>query len=767
MKKSRSQKKQRHSLPPIMHGIVQLIIAISLVLIAIGDAVIWAITRLGFFITWIANTLLQKAAILRTLPRVMKKILLRSRRFLFRRGATVFHYRKHTKKVTKQRQKYAKSIYISLFTKLKYLLAGIIFSFFFIFLPLVAIVFIQDLPSPDDLSLRQVPQTTKIYDRNGILLQQIYATQNRTLVPLKDIPINLQHATIAIEDKNFYKHPGFDLPSIIRAAYEDISGKPIQGGSTITQQLIKSSLLTSARSITRKFKEIILAFWAERLYTKNQILEMYFNQVPYGGTAWGIEAASEVYFNKNVKDVDLAQSAVLAGLTAAPTDYSPFNTNNSTLWKKRQIAVLDQMVDDKYISKDQAIAAAKEQITFNTQPEPLLAPHFVNYITNYLEQKYGPELVEKGGLIVTTSLDVKTQNMAQQIVTNEVNNDAYLNLTNGAVVITDPTNGDILAMVGSKDFNDPNGGNVNLATSLRQPGSSIKVVTYSAALQHGFTAATILDDTPVTFSNPWETYSPVNYDGSFHGKVPLRIALGNSFNIPAVKTLNQIGIPTMVNLGKQMGIQSWGDPSQYGLSITLGGADVTMLDMSRVYGTLANQGKEVDLNPILKITDYKGNVLEQKDNSNIPSNQVIDPGIAFIMGDILADNNARMTEFGPNSPLNIPGHYVSVKTGTTDNKRDNWTDGYTPNFVVVTWVGNNDNSPMSQALASGITGAAPIWNKIMTNLVNSKPNNPPTPPSDVVQKSCYGHNEYFISGTENSVSCSYAPSPSISPINRP
>ena len=767
MKKSRSQKKQRHSLPPIMHGIVQLIIAISLVLIAIGDAVIWAVTRLGFFITWIANTLLQKAAILRTLPRVMKKILLRSRRFLFRRGATVFHYRKHTKKVTKQRQKYAQSIYISLFTKLKYLLAGIIFSFFFIFLPLVAIVFIQDLPSPDDLSLRQVPQTTKIYDRNGILLQQIYATQNRTLVPLKDIPINLQHATIAIEDKNFYKHPGFDLPSIIRAAYEDISGKPIQGGSTITQQLIKSSLLTSARSITRKFKEIILAFWAERLYTKNQILEMYFNQVPYGGTAWGIEAASEVYFNKNVKDVDLAQSAVLAGLTAAPTDYSPFNTNNSTLWKKRQIAVLDQMVDDKYISKDQAIAAAKEQITFNTQPEPLLAPHFVNYITNYLEQKYGPELVEKGGLIVTTSLDVKTQNMAQQIVTNEVNNDAYLNLTNGAVVITDPTNGDILAMVGSKDFNDPNGGNVNLATSLRQPGSSIKVVTYSAALQHGFTAATILDDTPVTFSNPWETYSPVNYDGSFHGKVPLRIALGNSFNIPAVKTLNQIGIPTMVNLGKQMGIQSWGDPSQYGLSITLGGADVTMLDMSRVYGTLANQGKEVDLNPILKITDYKGNVLEQKDNSNIPSNQVIDPGIAFIMGDILADNNARMTEFGPNSPLNIPGHYVSVKTGTTDNKRDNWTDGYTPNFVVVTWVGNNDNSPMSQALASGITGAAPIWNKIMTNLVNSKPNNPPTPPSDVVQKSCYGHNEYFISGTENSVSCSYAPSPSISPINRP
>ena len=767
MKKSRSQKKQRHSLPPIMHGIVQLIIAISLVLIAIGDAVIWAITRLGFFITWIANALLQKAAILRRSPRVMKKILLRSRRFLFRRGSTVFHYKKHTKKVTKQRQKYAQSIYISLFTKLKYLLAGIIFSFFFIFLPLVAIVFIQDLPSPDDLSLRQVPQTTKIYDRNGILLQQIYATQNRTLVPLKDIPINLQHATIAIEDKNFYKHPGFDLPSIIRAAYEDISGKPIQGGSTITQQLIKSSLLTSARSITRKFKEIILAFWAERLYTKNQILEMYFNQVPYGGTAWGIEAASEVYFNKNVKDVDLAQSAVLAGLTAAPTDYSPFNTNNSTLWKKRQIAVLDQMVDDKYISKDQAIAAAKEQITFNTQPEPLLAPHFVNYITNYLEQKYGPELVEKGGLIVTTSLDVKTQNMAQQIVTNEVNNDAYLNLTNGAVVITDPTNGDILAMVGSKDFNDPNGGNVNLATSLRQPGSSIKVVTYSAALQHGFTAATILDDTPVTFSNPWETYSPVNYDGSFHGKVPLRIALGNSFNIPAVKTLNQIGIPTMVNLGKQMGIQSWGDPSQYGLSITLGGADVTMLDMSRVYGTLANQGKEVDLNPILKITDYKGNVLEQKDNSNIPSNQVIDPGIAFIMGDILADNNARMTEFGPNSPLNIPGHYVSVKTGTTDNKRDNWTDGYTPNFVVVTWVGNNDNSPMSQALASGITGAAPIWNKIMTNLVNSKPNNPPTPPSDVVQKSCYGHNEYFISGTENSVSCSYAPSPSISPINRP
>ncbi|HUD44877.1 MAG TPA: transglycosylase domain-containing protein [Patescibacteria group bacterium] len=746
-KKLRSNSTRRRTYSLIFVLVLKIFLFIPMFFIAIGDSVLWITGR---FLNLLNDTFFN-----------LRRFFLFHH--FFPRKKTVFNYKTHNRKVLSQQSRSPKPLPISLLTKIKYLIAGIIFSFFFIFLPLVAIVFIQDLPSPSELSLQQIPQTTKIYDRNGVLLQQIFAQQNRTLVPLNDIPQNLQNATIAIEDKNFYKHPGFDLPSIVRAFYEDLTGKPIQGGSTITQQLIKSSLLTSERSISRKFKEIILAFWAERLYTKDQILGMYFNQVPYGGTAWGIEAASEVYFNENVKNLDLAQSALLAGLTAAPTSYSPFG-DNGNLWKKRQIEVLDKMVDNNFITQQQAETAAKEKLTFATQSQPLFAPHFVNYVTDYLEQKYGPALVERGGLIVKTSIDIRLQNQVQQIVANEVANDAYLNLTNGAALITDPTNGDILAMVGSHDFNDPNGGNVNLATSLRQPGSSIKVVTYSAAFQRGFTAETILDDSPVTYTNPWgQSYSPVNYDGRFHGRVPLRIALANSFNVPAVKTLNQIGVPAMVNLGKEMGIQSWGDPSQYGLSITLGSADVTMLDMATVYGTLANNGNRVDPNPILSITDYKGDVLEEKDNSKIPSTSVLDPGITYILSDILADNNSRTLEFGPNSPLYIPGHYIPVKTGTTDDKRDNWTDGYTKNYVVIVWVGNNDNSPMSPALASGITGAAPIWNKIMSSLDAGVPNNAPPMPSDVVQKNCNGRKEYFIAGTENSVSCSYVPSPTPTP----
>ncbi|MBI2033013.1 MAG: penicillin-binding protein [Candidatus Levybacteria bacterium] len=645
------------------------------------------------------------------------------------------------------------SLHLPFIIKFRYFLAGSIFSFLFLFLPLLFLIFLQDLPNPKSMSMGQIPQTTKIYDRNGTLLYQIYGGQNRTIVPLSDIPKYLQLATIATEDKDFYKHPGFDILAIIRSAIENASGKQLQGGSTLTQQLIKSALLSPETSISRKVKEAILAFWAERIYTKNQILEMYFNQIPYGGTAWGAEAAAQTYFGKHVKELNLAESAFLAGIPRAPTIYSPYGST-PTLWKKRQKEVLYRMVGQKYITEKEAKAALSWELTFEKPQTPIHAPHFVMYVKDFLVRKYGLPMVEKGGLTVRTSIDLKSQENVEKIVAEEVNNDAYLNLTNGAAVVTNPKNGDILAMVGSRDFTYPKFGNVNVATSLRQPGSSIKVLTYSAALSSGLTAATILDDSPITFTYPGgPSYTPVNYDGKSHGRIPLRIAFANSFNITAVRTLNQIGIPTMVQLGKRMGIKSWGDPEEYGLSITLGAAEATMLDMATVYGSVANGGEKIELNPIIEITDFKGNILEKK--QDVYAERVLDKGVAYIISNILSDNGARAAAFGPNSVLQIPGKTVSVKTGTTDWKKDNWTIGYTPSYVVTVWVGNNDGSPMSQTLASGITGAAPIWNKIMTMLLADKEDEKPIVPDNIVAKACLGRMEWFVRGTENSVNCAY------------
>lgn len=637
--------------------------------------------------------------------------------------------------------------------RFKYLFIGTFVSFLFFFLPLYVYTFIKSLPNPHTLAYQETSQTTKIYDRNKILLYQIYANQNRTNVPLSKIPENFREATIAIEDKNFYTTPGFDALAIMRSAIADISGKPLQGGSTITQQLIKTRLLTPERSFERKIKEVVLAVWAERIYSKDQILEMYFNQVPYGGTAWGAEAGAQTYFGKNVEDLDLAQSAFLAGLPQAPSIYSPYS-NNQDLWKRRQIDVLGRMAELKFITAEEAKKASEEELEFRPNQNNIKAPHFVMYVKDLLVQKYGLPVVERGGLTVITSLDMKTQDMAQKIITDEVANASYLNFTNGGALITNPKNGDVLAMIGGKDYFDPNGGNYNVTTALRQPGSTIKVITYSAALLNGATAATTIQDSPVSFAAAGSpAYSPVNYDGRFHGTVTLRNALGNSINIPAVKTLNQVGIPNMVNLAKDMGITTWKDPSEYGLAITLGAAEAKMTDMATVYGTIANRGNRVDLNPILKVVTYQGAVLEEKTEPK--EKRVIPEEIAFIISNILADNSARAMEFGLNSPLNIPNHTVSVKTGTTDNKRDNWTIGFTPNLLTAVWVGNNDNSPMNPVLASGITGAAPIWNKIMNNLLSGSSKNDEVynPPSNIVAKPCGGKTEYFIKGTENKGFC--------------
>ncbi len=693
------------------------------------ETVVIVFKRLGFFIK---NGL----SIVKSKKRKIKRIYLT--RFPKKRGAK-------------------KSIqFLSPLVKFKYFFLGIFFSTFFIFLPSLTVIFLQDLPNPQELSLQQIPQTTKIYDRNKVLLYEIYTDQNRTLVSLADIPKHLQNATLAIEDKNFYNHPGFDIASIIRALKENaINGKPIQGGSTITQQLIKSSFFTSEKKLSRKIKEIVLAYWTEHIYDKEQILEMYFNQVPYGGTAWGIEAASEVYFGKHVGKLSLAESAFLAGITQAPTTYSPYATNSR--WKNRQKEVLSRMLSLGYITSGQKNKAETEILRFRKPAAPLLAPHFVMYVKDLLIQKHGLAAVERGGLNVITSLDIKKQDMAQKIVKSEVERNTYLNLNNGAALITDPKNGDILAMVGSKDYYDENGGNVNITTSLQQPGSTVKVITYSAAILKGLTPLSMINDSPTVFPGGTGSppYSPVNYDGKYFGRVTMRFALANSLNLPAVKTLQRTGISNMVELGKKMGISTWNDPSDYGLSVTLGGFDTTMLDMATVFGTLSNKGIKSDLEPILLITDSKGKIIEKKEN-NLQEN-VLPSGVAYIISDILSDNQTRSAVFGPESKLLIPGRKISVKTGTTDNKRDNWTIGYSKDYVVTVWVGNNDNSPMNQALASGITGAAPIWHDVMVNLLGKTADPIEQVPSDVIARSCFGKIEYFFKGTENSVACGFNP----------
>ena len=645
------------------------------------------------------------------------------------------------------------------FLKLRYFVFGAFFSLIFVFIPFLVVIFLQSLPNPSQLALRDVAQTTKIYDRNNQLLYQIYASQNRTLVPLKSIPKDLVSATIAIEDRTFYQNPGFNIQAIIRAAIGNLRGEPLQGGSTITQQLVKSTLLTPERTIERKAKEIILAFWAEKIYSKDEILEMYFNQVPYGGTSWGVQAASETYFGKKVEDLTLSESAFLAGMPKAPTIYSPYG-DFSNRWVERQKEVLDSLEKEGYISKEDKEKAVAEELTFIPRQTPINAPHFVFYIKDLLVKKYGLSIVEKGGLTVVTSLDLPTQEKVADIVRTEVERSSGFNLTNGASLVTNPKNGDILAMVGSKNFEEEGFGNVNVTTSLRQPGSTIKVVTYSAALQNGFTAATAIPDTPVTFAgNP--SYRPVNYDGKFHGTLTLRLALGNSINVPAVKTLNRIGIPAMVDLAKKMGITTWNNPRDYGLAITLGAAEVKMTDMAVVYGTLSNSGKRVDLDPFLKVSDSKGNILYQKRETK--GIQVLDEGIAFIISNILSDNSARTLEFGPNSPLNLPG--TSVKTGTSDKIRDNWTIGYTQDLLAAVWVGNNNGAPMS-GLASGITGAAPIWRSIMVNLLDGKKVERAQVPQNIIEKFCLGRREYFVKGTENSFRC-IPKSPSPSPTSAP
>ncbi|RLC32760.1 penicillin-binding protein [Candidatus Woesebacteria bacterium] len=613
---------------------------------------------------------------------------------------------------------------------------------FFIFWLLI----LKDLPSPKELITRKQEMSTKIYDRNGELLFKIYKDKNRTPVSLSQIPIQVRLATLAAEDAEFYQHLGFSVRGIMRAIVRNATRGELTGGSTITQQLVKNALLSSEKTIIRKVREIILAIGVELTYTKDEILEMYLNEVSYGGTAYGIEEASQVYFAKDVGSLNLAEAALLAGLPKSPTKYSPFGPNPDFAIE-RQREVIRLMRINKYISKEQEEAALNKKLSFAPNKIDIKAPHFVMSIKQTLVEKYGEELIEKGGLEITTTLDYSVQKIAEEAVVNEIDRLKPLNVTNGAALVVNPQTGEILAMVGSKNYFDTEaGGNVNVITRLRQPGSAIKPINYAYALSNGYTPATILADTPVTFSvQGQDPYSPKNYDGGYRGNISLRSALAESRNVPAIKVLANYGVNKMIEMGQKMGITTWEDTSRFGLSLTLGGGDVKLIDLAKAYAVLANYGERPEFVSMLNVTNYKGEVIEENTCTqsklgkylskltpyiyaaeaakNIcEREQVLNSRVAFLLTDILSDNQARSPAFGSHSLLNVPGHpEVAVKTGTSNNLRDNIAIGYNQDYLVAVWVGNNDNSPMAR-VASGITGATPIWNKIMSTLLANEQN---------------------------------------------
>lgn len=572
------------------------------------------------------------------------------------------------------------------------------------------------IPLPTKLSSPDIPVSTKLFDRNGNLIYEIYADTRRSPVELESLPDYIKNATIAIEDKDFYKHYGFSFTGIARAAWKIVTRGKIEGGSTLTQQLVKNALLSPERTIRRKAREFFLTMVVEGIYSKNQILEMYLNQIPYGSTAYGIESASELYFKKPAKDLTLAEATLLAGLPQSPTRYSPFGARPE-LAKERQKEVLNQMVANKYLTQEEADKAFEEKITYAEIKAPV-APHFALWVKDQLVEKYGEKMVEQGGLRVTTTLDLDLQTYAQEAVATEVAKLKKQKVGNGAALITHPSTGEILAMVGSKDyFATDEDGKVNVILAKRQPGSSIKPLNYALGIKDKkITAATSFADVATCFAVSGQSlYCPKNYDGTYHGLTQTRFALGNSFNIPAVKILALNGIDNFIKFAKDMGLTTFEDPSRYGLSLTLGGGEVRPYDMAVAFGVLANDGIKEELIAVTKVEDWKGKILEEVkiEDKKLSGEKVLDIGTTFLISHMLHDNNARTQAFGPSSFLNVKGHpEVSVKTGTTNDRKDNWTIGYTKQIVAVVWVGNNDNTSMSGAV-SGVSGASPIWNKVI------------------------------------------------------
>jgi len=604
-----------------------------------------------------------------------------------------------------------------------------------IFIFAIVILWVGSFKIPDFNSLESIKiiNSTKIYDRTGeIVLYDINKDIRRTNIPFEEMGTNIKNATVAVEDSEFYNHKGIRLSSIFRATiWAKLTGKKVTGGSTITQQLIKNTLLNARVTPARKIKEWILALKIEKVLPKEKILELYLNAVPYGGTLYGIQEASRTYFAKKPIDLTLAEAAYLAAIPQSPTILSPYGKNLDKL-EERKNFVLFRMQEVGFITPEEYETAKTEVVSFVPQAlGGIKAPHFVFFIKEYLDEKYGAELVQKGGLKVTTTLDYTLEQKAEEIVKeNALKNEKDWGGKNASLVAIDPKTGQILSMVGSRDYFDKEiEGNFNVATAFRQPGSSFKPFIYATAFNKGFTPSTVLFDLPTEFQstcnaygkalpghNQAECYMPDNYDNLHRGPMSLRDALGQSINIPAVKLFYLAGLKDSLRTAEEMGISTLSNIDRYGLTLVVGGGEVSLLDITSAYGVFANDGIRNPYTGILKVEDVSGNVLEEYTPNG---REVLPKNTALTISDVLSDNKARTPTFGPNSVLQIPGKDIAVKTGTTNNNKDAWTIGYTPSIVVGVWAGNNENTPMKKG---GSALAGPIWNKFMAEALKILPN---------------------------------------------
>jgi 1A family penicillin-binding protein len=593
--------------------------------------------------------------------------------------------------------------------------------------------FSRDLPSPNRLLEREVAQSTKIFDRTGkTILYEIYSEKKRTLVELSNIPDFVKQATLVAEDRDFYKHHGFDLKGILRSVWRNITRGQRVGGSTITQQFIKNAILSPEKTYTRKLKEFALSIQLERKFSKDEILKMYFNEIPYGSTSYGIQSAAQTFFGKDVRDLDLAEGALLAALPQAPTRYSPSGNNTDALLN-RQKWILDSMVSEGYISEEESSRAKEIDVLSKIVPkrESIIAPHFIMYVKEILTEKYGEKMVEQGGLKVYTTIDVEKQKFAEEaIAENEEKNETKYNATNAALISLDPKTGEILAMVGSKDyFNVEIDGNVNVVLRPRQPGSSFKPIAYAAAFQKGFTPETILFDLETAFKTDTKNYAPKNYDGKERGPISMKQALAGSLNIPAVKTLYLAGYNYVLDLAEKLGYTTFKNRSQFGLSLVLGGGEIKLLEHANAFAVFAAEGKFHKNVAILKVEGTNGNILDEWKAEE--GEQVLDIQTTRQISSILSDDNARSFIFGAGSPLTLPGRPVAAKTGTTNDWNDGWTMGYTPSLVAGVWVGNNNDKEMKRG-ADGVLVAAPIWNSYMKKALKDTPPEAFIPPEPTV-----------------------------------
>ena len=590
-----------------------------------------------------------------------------------------------------------------------------------IFAGAVFFYYSKDLPQPGDISQRNVAESTKIFDRTGqVLLYEIHGEEKRTIIAFEDMPKTIKDATIVAEDDQFYNHHGIDLKGIARALLSDILHQNrAQGASTITQQFIKNSVLSPEKTYTRKIKEAILSVELERRFSKDEILQMYLNEIPYGSNAYGIESAAQTFFGKSASALTLDECTFLAALANATTYYSPYGDHTDALMQRRDW-VIKRMEDLDYISSEEAQSALAINTLEKVQPfsAQIKAPHFVMYVKQQLVDEYGEDFLESGGLRIYTTLDWSMQEKAEAIVKKHVEkNTVNFNATNAALVSINPENGEILAMVGSKDYFDKeNDGNVNVSIRERQPGSSFKPFAYATAFSKGFLPETLLYDVKTDFQQDnGQEYTPQNYNGTFIGPVAMKNALATSLNIPAVKTLYLAGIDDTIATAKAMGITTLNDRSRYGLALVLGGGEVTLLDETSAFGVFANDGMKQEKRAIVKIENSKGTTI--KDSEEITGKRVLAAQVARQINDCLSDNSARSPVFGSHSYLYISGKKIAAKTGTTQEFRDAWTVGYTPQLVVGVWVGNNDNTQM-RAGADGSVVAAPIWNEFMQSFIN-------------------------------------------------